>query len=102
MDIVQFVRDNFADVAPNARDLIISVIQYFLPVSDNLSFDSDTGELTLERLNYFKLAFLGDLDPDPEASWNTRWTTGQDPTTVANQLSNLFNALLQSPEYQLM
>ncbi len=102
VDIVQFVRDNFADVAPNARDLIISVIQYFLPVSDNLSFDSDTGELTLERLNYFKLAFLGDLDPDPEASWNTRWTTGQDPTTVANQLSNLFNALLQSPEYQLM
>ncbi len=102
VDIVQFVRDNFSDVASDARDLIIAVVRYFLPVSDNLSFESDTGELTLERLNYFKLIFLDDIDPDPEADWTRRWTTGEDPTTVANQLTNLFNAVLQSPEYQLM
>ena len=104
VDIVLFVQNNFADVAPNARDLIVAIAQYLLPVSENLTFDADTGELTVERLNYFMSAFLfsPQIDPDPEASWTTRWNNGIDPTTVANQLANLFNAMLQSPEYQLM
>ncbi len=102
VDIVQFVRDNFAAEAPVARDLVIAVAQYFLPVADSLTFDSDTGELTVERLNYFLTTFLDNLDADPEAMWTDRWNNGNDPTTVARQLSNLFNAMLQSPEYQLM
>ena len=104
VDIVQFVQDNFAAAAPNARDLIIAVAQYFLPASDNLDFDGTTGELTAERLNYFLTAFLfaPQIDADPEAQWTNRWNNGIDPTTVAGQLENLFNAMLQSPEYQLM
>ncbi|MEO9870016.1 DUF1800 family protein [Ekhidna sp.] len=102
VDIVQFVRDNFADVAPNANELMLTVIQYFLPVSDDLSFEDDSSEITVARLNYFKRVFLDNIDEDPEAQWTIRWTTGQDPTTVATQLTNLFNSILQSPEYQLM
>ncbi len=104
VDIVQFVQDNFSDIAPNARDLIVAVVEYFLPVSDNLSFENDTGELTVERMNYFLSAFLftPQIDADPEGQWTNRWNNGIDPTTVAGQLTNLFNAVLQSPEYQLM
>lgn len=105
VNIVQYVQDNFTVQAPVARDLIIAIAEHFLPNSENLSFDTaDVGDLTVERLNYFLNAFLfsPQIDNDPEAGWNTRWTTGADPETVANQLVNLFNAMLQTPEYQLM
>lgn len=105
VDILQFVQDNFSGVAANARDLIIAVAEYLLPTSDNLTFDTpDVGELTVERLNYFLTAFLfsPQFDADPEAAWTNRWTNGIDMDTVRNQLTNLFNAMLQSPEYQLM
>ena len=105
VDILQFVQDNFSGVAANARDLIIAVAEYLLPTSENLTFDTpDVGELTVERLNYFLTAFLfaPQFDPDPEAAWTFRWNNGVDMDTVRNQLTNLFNAMLQSPEYQLM
>lgn len=104
VDIVQYVRDNYSDVASDARNLIISLAQHLLPSSDNLSFDTEGGELTTARLNYFLTAFLFNpqLDPNPEESWSFRWDNGVDQTTVANQLTGLFNAMLQSPEYQLM
>lgn len=105
VDILQFVQDNFAGVAANARDLIIEIAEYLLPSSENLTFDTpDVGELTVERLNYFLTAFLysPQFDADPEAAWTNRWTNGIDQETVRNQLTNLFNAMLQSPEYQLM
>lgn len=105
VDILQFVQDNFATAAPNARDLIIAISEYLLPSSENLTFDTpDVGELTVERLNYFLTAFLfsPQFDADPEAAWTNRWTNGIDMDTVRNQLTNLFNAMLQSPEYQLM
>ncbi|MEQ9402738.1 MAG: DUF1800 family protein [Cyclobacteriaceae bacterium] len=106
VDILQFVRDNFSDaIASNARDLIIAISEYFLPTAENLSFDTpDVGELTVERLNYFLTAFLfaPQIDADPEAAWTFRWMNGVDDEVIANQLTNLFNAMLQSPEYQLM
>ncbi len=105
VDILTFVQANFSGVAANARDLVIAVAEYFLPTSENLTFDTpDIGELTVERLNYFLTAFLfsPQIDPDPEAAWTNRWTNGIDMDTVRNQLTNLFNAMLQSPEYQLM
>jgi uncharacterized protein (DUF1800 family) len=105
VDVVQFVQDNFSGVAANARDLIIAISEYLLPTSDNLTFDTpDVGELTVERLNYFLTAFLysPQFDADPETAWTNRWTNGIDMDTVRNQLANLFNAMLQSPEYQLM
>lgn len=105
VDILQFVQANFSTVAPNARDLIIAIAEYLLPTAENLTFDTpDVGELTVERLNYFLTAFLfsPQFDADPEAAWTNRWTNGIDMDTVRNQLTNLFNAMLQSPEYQLM
>lgn len=106
VDILNFVRSTIPDgTASDARDLIIALVEYFLPTSDNLSFVTpDVGELTVERLNYFLSAFLysPQLDPDPEAAWTNRWLNGLDDEVISNQLSGLFNAMLQSPEYQLM
>jgi len=106
IDIMAFVQANFSDaIASNARDLIIAISEYFLPTAENLSFDTpDVGELTIERLNYFLSAFLSAplIDADPEAAWTFRWQNGVDNEVVANQLTSLFNAMLQSPEYQLM
>ena len=106
VDILSFVRDNFPDAtASDARSLIVAIAEYFLPTSENLSYDvPDTGELTVERMNYFLSAFLfsPQIDPDPETSWTFRWQNNVDEEVITNQLANLFNAMLQSPEYQLM
>jgi len=107
IDPVDFVRKKIpVPTAANARTLIIELAKYFLPLADNLTFDpatDDTAGLTAERLNYFLNAFLKSpqLDPDPEASWTLRWTNPVDPEVVRRQLENLFNAMMQSPEYQL-
>ncbi len=106
VDILSFVRANFSDaIASDARALIIAVSEYFLPTAEGLTFDTpDVGELTVERLNYFLTAFLfsPQIDADPEGAWTFRWMNGVDDEVVANQLTSLFNAILQSPEYQLM
>jgi hypothetical protein len=52
-------------------------------------------------LIYFKNKFLDIIDPDPEAAWTGRYTTQTGISTMEGQLQNLFNAMLQSPEYQL-
>lgn len=105
VDILAFVQANFTLATIRiANDFIISAVQYFLPVSENLSFDTPgAGELTPERLNYFKaVMFSFAIDDDPEAAWTIRWDNGFDPEVRANQLQDFFNAILQTPEYQLM
>ncbi|MEO9482403.1 MAG: DUF1800 family protein [Ekhidna sp.] len=104
VNVFDFVENNFAPATIRiANDFIIAVAEYLLPISDNLSFDTDGGELTTERLNYFKTAmFAFAIDADPEAAWTTRWDGNLDANTRANQIKELFNAMLQSPEYQLM
>jgi uncharacterized protein (DUF1800 family) len=106
-DLLQFIRDNFPNsVAENAESLIISLVEYLLPVSDNLTFsdNDDTAEVTNERLGYFRYAFLFDpqIDADPLSAWTYRWNNPVDNEVVRNQLKNLMNSMLQSPEYQLM
>jgi uncharacterized protein (DUF1800 family) len=105
VNVYQYVRDNIAmGTASNARTLVIELVQYLLPMADNLTFDAtadDTATLTAERLNYFLVTFLSDIDPDPEAEWTNRYTNQLGVTTMEGQLRNLFNAMLQSPEYQL-
>lgn len=106
VDVVQFVSDRFSAVAADANDLIIELCRYLLPVNDNLTFDTgadDSSEITAERLNYFLMAFLysPQIDADPEASWTFRWNNNVDGEVVTQQLKNLVNAILQSPEYQL-
>lgn len=107
VDVVAFVQTNISNAtASDARSLIIELAKYFLPQAENLTFDpalDDNAGLTAERMNYFLTAFLKSpqLDADPEAAWTFRWNNPVDMEVVRRQLENLFNALLQSPEYQL-
>ncbi|MBN8575636.1 MAG: DUF1800 family protein [Cytophagales bacterium] len=107
IDPVAFVQTNISNaIASNARALVIELAKYFLPLADNLTFDTtadDNAGLTAERLNYFLTAFLKSpqIDADPEGAWAFRWNNPVDMEVVRRQLENLFNAMLQSPEYQL-
>lgn len=107
VELYQFIRDNidFAE-ASDARRLVIDLASFVLPRTENLTFDTAVDEtleatLTSERLLYFKNKFLDIIDPDPEAAWTERYTTQTGINTMEGQLQNLFNAMLQSPEYQL-
>ncbi|MCS6973909.1 MAG: DUF1800 domain-containing protein [Cyclobacteriaceae bacterium] len=105
VNVYNFVRSNINNaLASNARNLVIELVRYLLPWADNLTFDpnaDDNATITAERLNYFLRSFLSDIDPDPEAAWTTRWTNQIGIGTMTSQLQSLFNALMQSPEYQL-
>jgi uncharacterized protein (DUF1800 family) len=98
VDVLEYVTQNFNGVAANAKELIVNIALYHLPVTDNLSFDeaSVTSPLTYRRLNYFLNRFLQDFD---EAYWTTRWNEGAGD--LREQLEFVFNAMLQTPEYQL-
>lgn len=98
-DALEYVTNNFNGVAANARTLIMELAKYTLPLADDLTFDEtgdDTSSLTALRLNYFKERFLQGFD---EAYWTTNWNNGTGE--LRDQLEYLFNAMLQSPEYQL-
>ncbi|MDH4058174.1 MAG: DUF1800 domain-containing protein, partial [Cyclobacteriaceae bacterium] len=105
IDVYQYVRDNInISIASNARSLVIELAKYLLPLTDNLTYDAsadDTATITAERLNYFLVTFLSDFDPDPEAQWTIRYTNQVGISTMQGQLQNLFNAMMQSPEFQL-
>jgi hypothetical protein len=107
IDVVNWVKTNIpVATASNARELIIALAQYILPLNDNLTFDTSmdaTSGLTAERMNYFLTAFLKSpqIDADPEGSWSFRWNNPVDTEVVRKQLESLFNAMMQSPEYQL-
>ncbi len=99
VDALEYVTTNFSAQAADARALIIAIAQVLLPVADNLTFDDladDTSGLTAQRLNYFKERFLQEFD---EAYWTDRWNNAAGD--LREQLELLFNAMLQSPEYQL-
>ena len=91
---IQFAR------AADATLLIEDLAKYFLPRPESVT------ELTPERLAYFMTAFLKSpqIDTDPEGTWTDRWLHPEkydEPEVVIGQLRSLFNAMLQSPEYQL-
>ncbi len=108
IDVVGFVKNKFSNTtASNAQSLIIALAQYLLPLNDNLTFttgaDTDSG-LTAARMNYFLTAFIKSpqIDADPEGTWTFRWNNpGIEMDVVQRQLESLFNAMMQSPEYQL-
>jgi uncharacterized protein (DUF1800 family) len=104
IDAYQFVLNTFSPtIASDARLLVLEICKYLLPVPDNLTLGAPNplATIALERLNYFKVVFLSDIDPDPEAAWTTRWNSGVGITTISEQLERLFNVMLQTPEYQL-
>lgn len=110
IDAYQFVFNKISSAtASDAKLLIEELAKYFLPQNENLTFDpasDDNAGLTAERMNYFLTAFLKSpaIDVDPEGTWTDRWLhpeNYQEPEVVIGQLRSLFNAMLQSPEYQL-
>lgn len=90
----------------DAKILIPELARYLLPVSDDLSFDlgSNTGEITPERLNFYFQEFLfrEGLAETGEAAWDAIWDNNYDADIVSERLAFLLNAMLQTPEYQLM
>ena len=110
IDAYQFVFNKISSgTASDSHSLIIELAKYLLPQNENLTFDAandDNADITAERLNYFLTAFLKSppIDVDPEGTWTDRWLHPekyQEPEVVIGQLRSLFNAMMQSPEYQL-
>jgi uncharacterized protein (DUF1800 family) len=107
LQVLDFVTATLSNsVIRDARMLVTELARYVLPVTDNLTYDTtvdDNAGLSAERLNYFLKAFLSDIYPagTEETSWTSNWDSQTNMDTVRGQLENLFNAMLQSPEYQL-
>ncbi|UII19299.1 DUF1800 family protein [Fulvivirga ligni] len=110
VDILQYVKDNFMAEAQDAKDFIKAMAPYFLPVAQNLDFDTDMAGrgMTKERLRYFLQAFLQFMDYNDTAEVNDKnaiWVSLlNDPAQyllAGDYLRRLFNAMLQTPEYQL-
>ena len=100
INVYTWVKSNFPDaVASDAQSLIIALADYLFPVQDNLTFDTSAdgaSGLTAKRMKYFLTQLLQGFN---EAYWTERWGKGE-PDLQA-QLIYLFDAMLQSPEYQL-
>jgi uncharacterized protein (DUF1800 family) len=93
IDTLDFIYTHFNAEAPDPDALIEALSNYLYPkVFDNPA----TSMLTVRRSDYFKSRFLGAFTA---AEWTAYWN-GNDGE-VPNFLNNLFNAMLQSPEYQL-
>jgi uncharacterized protein (DUF1800 family) len=103
VNLHDFIRNNPAlnAAAPNARQLIVTLAAHFFPMADNLKFEnSDSLEtLTIPRMVYFRDRFLQGLTTTPEQYWADRWA--ESSSELPMWLAYLFNAMLQSPEYQL-
>ncbi len=104
VNVYDYVKNNIANAtAANARLLIIELAKYFLPITNTLVYQAPEtdGGLTALRMNYFLARFVQDFTTDPEQYWTDRWNANVEYTDMQNQLEYLFNAMLQSPEYQL-
>ncbi|MFY0689725.1 MAG: DUF1800 family protein [Cyclobacteriaceae bacterium] len=107
VDLVTFVRNNWeVSTIRNSEQFILEVITYLLPVYDEADFtETDNGELTNSRLNYFRQQFLEQegLGATGAQAWNDLWDDANFNNAIAGErLSFLFNAILQTPEFQLM
>jgi uncharacterized protein (DUF1800 family) len=98
---------NIADATSAVpQDLVIALVGYLFPVPDNLTFDDTNDDvnsgLTSQRLNYFRIRLLDGGPPNgfDDSYWtNMLWPGGQPDLRLP--LNDLFNAILQSPEFQL-
>ncbi len=90
LDAVAYVENNISDPS-NGQVIVQELIDDLLPEI-----------ITTVRFDYFLNDIL--LDSLSMANWTTEWFAYQgsnDDSAVRTQLESLFNALMQSPEYQL-
>ncbi|UII26047.1 DUF1800 domain-containing protein [Fulvivirga maritima] len=107
INLLDFVKENFSSEGEDAKQLIISMAPYLLPVAQNLDFDSDLDGrgMTKERLRFFLQTFIqyNDYNTDADAQnliWHDLYVNNNyDDAGI--YLNRLFNSMLQSPEYQL-
>lgn len=100
-NIRYFIQSNFSAEAGDARQLITALARYLFPLAENLDFNTDSGSLTSQRLNYFLYAFLG-ANQYTEAEWSALYANVDvNYLEVESLLKSLLNAMLQTPEYQL-
>ncbi len=107
LDTILWFLNNFpVATLRNAQSLIKELARYFQPVSENLSFEimGSESEITPERLNFYLQEFLfkEGLAESGEEAWDAIWDTNYDADIVSERLAFLLNAMLQTPEYQLM
>ena len=90
LDAVSFVENNISDPS-NAQIIVQELIDDLLPeIITPVRFDHFLNDILLDGLSM--------------GNWTTEWFAYQgsnDDSAVRTQLENLFNALMQSPEYQL-
>ncbi|MFN8438241.1 MAG: DUF1800 family protein [Cytophagales bacterium] len=104
IDVVTFVENHYeTEVINNADDLVRAVAADFFSLYD------ETTEITTVRFNWFKseLLKIGENYPDgAELYWQIKWAgrnnSEANMSDARGMLQDLFNAILQSPEYQLM
>jgi len=107
VDSRAFISANFGGVASDANNLLKAVIEHMLPHHERLTFnvapDDVQASLTELRLHYFKNRFLSSISMTPETYWTQSWNGAipTQPDDIRLWLNLLFNAILQSPEYQL-
>lgn len=106
LSVYDYIRNTFdLSIYSNGRELIKALITYFFPVSDNLEFtETPDGDLTDDRMNYFLQEFLfkEGLGDTGEDAWTQLWQEANPGARASERFGFLFNALLQSPEFQLM
>lgn len=90
LDAVAFVENNISDPS-NAQIIVQELIDDLLPeIITTVRFDHFLNDILLDGLSM--------------GNWTTEWFAYQgsnDDSAVRTQLESLFNALMQSPEYQL-
>jgi len=103
IDLLDFIQQYFSSNAMDPDALIRELVSYLFPLSQ------EGTEITTERLNYFKKEFfkLGTALPQgPLVFWQFSWTNANTIPEIKEDargmLQDLMNAMLQSPEYQLM
>ncbi|QSE96704.1 DUF1800 family protein [Fulvivirga lutea] len=106
VDVYTFVSNTFNAEANDAKSLIINLAPYLYPMANNLDFDVDGGDLTKERIRFFLQAFLGFTDYEAESDmalteWQSLYADPDNYLEIGEFLKRLFNAMMQSPEYQL-
>ncbi len=102
INVYDFIKSRFSDVASDPDELINSLISYLFSVY------TPTSEITPERIAYFKERFfaLGSVLPQGAlAFWQFSWANAEgipnSKIDARGMLQDLINAICQSPEYQL-
>lgn len=101
-NLLSFIQNNFDLEASDPEGLTKSILSYCFPMSE------EGNEITSERINYFVSRFLRlgtGLPQGPVMFWNFSYTNAASYTESRDDadgmLQDLFNAIMQSPEYQL-